>query len=90
MSKATKDRKDRQRLLDRLDKLADADGKVAMKDVIKNNGSKTRAGDAIAVFRSGRFHHSTFFCCLRLKREARRLRISLRGIPRRDASLVER
>ena len=37
---AAKDRRDRQRLLDRLDKLADANGKVAMKDVIKNNGSK--------------------------------------------------
>ena len=37
---AAKDRKDRQRLLDRLNKLADGDGKVAMKDVIKNNGSK--------------------------------------------------
>ena len=37
---AAKDRKDRQRLLDRLGKLANAEGKVAMKDVIKNNGSK--------------------------------------------------
>ena len=37
---AAKDRKDRQRLLDRLGKLSNAEGKVAMKDVIKNNGSK--------------------------------------------------
>ena len=37
---AAKDRKDRQRLLDRLGKLANADSKVAMKDVIQNNGSK--------------------------------------------------
>ena len=38
--RAAKDRKDRQRLLDRLDKLANAEGEVAMKDLIKNNGSK--------------------------------------------------
>lgn len=37
---AAKDKKERQRLLARLDKLANKDGKVAMKDVIKNNGSK--------------------------------------------------
>lgn len=37
---AAKDRKDRQRLLDRLDKITDADGKVAAKNLIKNSGSK--------------------------------------------------
>ena len=37
---AAKDRKERQRLLARLDKLANKDGRVAMQDVIKNNGSK--------------------------------------------------
>ena len=37
---AAKDRKDRQRLLDRLDKITDADGKVAAKSLIKNSGSK--------------------------------------------------
>ena len=37
---AAKDRKDRQRLLGRLDKITDADGKVAAKNLIKNSGSK--------------------------------------------------
>lgn len=37
---AAKDRKDRQRLLGRLGKLTDTDGKVAAKNLIKNSGSK--------------------------------------------------
>ena len=37
---AAKDRRDRKRLLDRLDKMTDADGKVAAKNLIKNSGSK--------------------------------------------------
>ena len=37
---AAKDRKDRQRLLERLEKIANTKGEVAVKDVISNNGSK--------------------------------------------------
>ena len=39
-ARAAKDRKDRKRLLDRLDKMTDDDGKVKAKNLIKNSGSK--------------------------------------------------
>ena len=37
---AAKDRKDRQRLLSRLDKMTDSNGQVAIKDLVRNSGTK--------------------------------------------------
>ena len=41
---------------------------------IRCRGVEVRANTSIAVYRSGRFRNSTFFCVTRLKSEARRLR----------------